>query len=462
MRHDYILGHDRRACSRTGLTSIRLAAAIAMTMIATASAAAEPFFGTRRNDNLTPPSLTGRCAPLPTVNIGPIFSSYYEGTSNFGDFSIRQNQCAAGPNVSPNIIDGRWEYIFTDGSLIGTHFGTLVPRGMTGIDDIVSLFTVTGGTGRYRHASGQFDSAGTRDFFSGRPNVVLAFEGDVEVPEPWIAGLFGLSAAGLAFGRRSAGHTMLARPRGQSRGRRQVAHTRSKTTMNGLFFAAALVAGTVMAAPAQAAIVPPGSSGVDITPFAPMVATLGTQVAFGSATGDAPGFRARVLSAVYRNTLGTLDFHYQTFHLGAGVGGNEEITVGTAGNFGDFVVEAFALALDPDGAGPFQPVNNFTPPLGRTTLASRSANGDVVSYDLYGAGPNGLIEGENTATWIFRTDAIRFADGTFSVFAGGSEFQIVGFAPVPAPAVGALFGLALAGLTIMRRAIAAPAGQMSA
>lgn len=190
--------HSERVRARS--TSIRFAAAVAALGVFTiTSATAAPFFGTRRNDNLTPPSLTGRCAPLPTVNIGLDFSSYYEGTSNFGDFSIRQSQCA--DPVGPR--DGRWEFIFDVGSLLGTHFGTSAPSGTPGVSTITSLFTITGGTGLLRHASGMFDSVVVRDVRSGRPMIEGTFEGVLNVPEPALAGLFGLSMVGLAFVRRS-------------------------------------------------------------------------------------------------------------------------------------------------------------------------------------------------------------------------------------------------------------------
>jgi len=168
--------------------------------LAATTANAAPFFGTRRNNNITPNDPAGRCAPLPTVNIGPGFSDYYEGTSNLGDFSLRQSHCA-GP-TGP--LDGRWEFIFGSGSLIGTHFGTAAPTGTPGVSVITSLFTITGGTDYFRHATGMFNSVLTRDLRGPNPVIEGTFEGTLVVPEPALAALFGLSFAGLALIRRRA------------------------------------------------------------------------------------------------------------------------------------------------------------------------------------------------------------------------------------------------------------------
>lgn len=177
------------------LTTLIAAALLASTVT---TAAAAPFFGTRRNNDLVPPDPAGRCAPLPTVSIGPGFSGYFDGTSNFGAFSIRQSHCATpgGP------VDGLWRFVFDNGSLFGTHFGTSAPTGTPGVARIDSLFTITGGTGYFGGATGMFDQVVFRDDRGPLRVVEGTFEGVLVVPEPALAALFGLAFAGLAVARR--------------------------------------------------------------------------------------------------------------------------------------------------------------------------------------------------------------------------------------------------------------------
>jgi hypothetical protein len=207
--------------------------------------------------------------------------------------------------------------------------------------------------------------------------------------------------------------------------------------------AASAVAGL---SPAQAVILAPGSSGLVFTQFSTVAPTQGTQIAFKSVTGTAAGFEARLLTAVYRNTLGTLDFYYQTYHTGAGSSSsNDEIVFATAGNFGGFVVDAFITPADPDGAGPFGVVFNPLPVDMATTRVGLSASGEDIQVNLHAVGLNGLIEGENTATWIFRTNARHYTDGNFGLN-GMSGLSLAAYAPgVPEPASWAMmiagFGL---------------------
>jgi hypothetical protein len=99
-------------------------------------------------------------------------------------------------------------------------------------------------------------------------------------------------------------------------------------------------------------------------------------------------------------------------------------------------------AGDPDAAGTFKAVNN---PGGSTTRANRGFDGTVIETNFQGAGANGLIGTENSATYIFRTNAYAFQSGTFGVL-DGSSLQGITFAPtVPEPATWAMmlagFGL---------------------
>lgn len=212
-------------------------------------------------------------------------------------------------------------------------------------------------------------------------------------------------------------------------------------------------------APAQAADLAPGASGLIFTQFSTIAATQGTRVALADVVGSGPGFDARLVTAVYRNTLGTLDFYYQSYQTGPGASGNQEITFATPRNFGGFQVDAFISPTDLDGDGPFTVVNNRLPVDMATTRVGRSASGDAILVDLHAVGVNGLLEGENTATWIFRTDARVFTTGSLTLSGGGSDAVLAAFAPgVPEPASWGMliagFGL-VGGVTRRRRMLRA-------
>ncbi len=224
--------------------------------------------------------------------------------------------------------------------------------------------------------------------------------------------------------------------------------------MKKFVLSAALLASAALAAPAQAVILPPGSSGLTFSPFGPISGTQGALIAFTSVSGSALTFSATMRSAVYRNTGGTLDFYYQVDHLGAGAEGNEEVTGFTASNFNGWIVDAFVSGADPDGAGAFKMVFNPVPAGGSTTTVGRSPSGNVLQTDFHGTGFNGLVMGENSATYIFRTNARFFKRGTFGVI-DGSTFQGFAFAPtVPEPATWAMMiaGFGLVGGSMRVRA----------
>ena len=208
-----------------------------------------------------------------------------------------------------------------------------------------------------------------------------------------------------------------------------------------------LVASAAMfaAVPAQAVILNPGSSGQTFTAFSTIAATQGTQIAFTSVSGLALTFATTMNSAVYRNTLGGLDFYYQVFQTGVGsTGANQMIDAFTAADFSGWTVDAYVSATDIDGAGPF--VNVLNPP-SSTTTTGRSSTGVTLQTDF---GTNGLSTGENSAIYIFRTAATQYVPGTFGVI-DGSTFSGIAFAPgVPEPTT---WGLMLAGFGIVGGAL---------
>ena len=217
--------------------------------------------------------------------------------------------------------------------------------------------------------------------------------------------------------------------------------------MTKFLLSASLAVAAFAAAPASAVILVNGSSLVPPTPFAAIAGSQGTLIASQSFTGSALTFSATFRQAVYRNTGGTLDFYYQVDRTGPGSdGSNEEIDGFTVSNFAGFLVDGYASGPDPDGAGFFVAAANPTlsdgTPSGSTTTFGRSNNGGIIRVNF---GLNGLSGSENSATYVFRTNARAFTTGTFGVI-DGSTLAGVTFAPtVPEPATWAMmlggFGL---------------------
>jgi len=201
------------------------------------------------------------------------------------------------------------------------------------------------------------------------------------------------------------------------------------------------------AAPAKAVVIDPGTSVLMFDTF--NLATQGTLLATATLPGVALTFSGNVREAVYRNTSGTLDFYYQIARTGAGTQANQIIDAFTAGDFFGYSVNGFVSAADPDGAGIFSAANN---PPSSTTTTGRSSTGRVLQTDF---GFNGLQGTENSATYIFRTNAVNFnALGTVGVI-DGSTFTVGGFQPiasgVPEPATWAMMLIGFAGLSLAYR-----------
>ena len=165
----------------------------------------------------------------------------------------------------------------------------------------------------------------------------------------------------------------------------------------------------------------------NVAPTAGTPAGQGTAASTGTFTGSALTFSATVRYAAYLNTNNTYDFYFQVTHNGAGsTGANQAIESISVSSYGGFSVDAYAQALDPDGAGFFTAANNPTPAGGSSTGVNLSANGQVVRFD-FAAFPNtagafnDLVQGETSATDIIRTSATNFnAIGTFGLIDGST------------------------------------------
>ncbi|GAO38688.1 hypothetical protein SCH01S_18_00200 [Sphingomonas changbaiensis NBRC 104936] len=215
-----------------------------------------------------------------------------------------------------------------------------------------------------------------------------------------------------------------------------------------------LCAAALVAMPASATVLLPGAQNQSFSNF--QFDTQGTRIAFSEVQGQAQTFSAIFRSAVYRNTSGKLDFYYQVERTGLGsnsADNDHEITKFTVGSFNGWLVDALVSAGDPDGTGAFKAVNNPVPAGGSTTRVSRGFNGTVIETNFQGAGANGLIGTENSATYIFRTNAFAFKAGSFGVL-DDSSLQGITFAPtVPEPATWAMMlaGFGMLGGAVRRK-----------
>ena len=219
-----------------------------------------------------------------------------------------------------------------------------------------------------------------------------------------------------------------------------------------------IVAGAALAVATPTLAAPILNGAVGVMPTAGVPAGQGTLLASQSFTGQAFTFAGIFNQAVYRNAAGTLDFYYQVIRTGAGSLRDEEVRSFTVSNFGGYTVDGYASAADPDGAGIFIAANN--PRLadgtlsGSTTTFGRAPLGNVLTTEF---GANGLTGTENSATYIFRTNATNYnALGTFGIIDGstlqGLTYQPIG-AGVPEPASWALMlvGFGVAGVALRRR-----------
>ena len=221
---------------------------------------------------------------------------------------------------------------------------------------------------------------------------------------------------------------------------------------------ATILAVTTLGAAAPALAAPILANTTGVTPTAGVPAGQGTLLASQSFAGQAFTFAAIFNQAVYRNAAGTLDFYFQVIRTGAGSLRDEEIRSFTVSNFDSFTVDGYASAADPDGAGIFVAANNPNlangTPSPSTTTFGRSPSGNVLTTEF---GANGLTGTENSATYIFRTNAINFNMlGTFGIIDGstvqGLTYQPVGGAvPEPASWMLMLVGFGLVGGAVRYR-----------
>ncbi|WP_240782133.1 PEPxxWA-CTERM sorting domain-containing protein [Qipengyuania sediminis] len=198
---------------------LTLAIASALAAPAMPAAAAVVLFNGSRENVDAPGPAAARCGTRATTNVRNIPpTATSSGVSNLGTFTPTLSHCIQLPLSAavPTPFDlGEFSFDFGGGNvLFGTYSGLLTFLS-PGVYAVAQTHLVSGGTGIFANASGNFGSGGTFSFIGGRPTVSQRFAGALQlpaIPEPatWGMLILGFGAVGGAM----RGHARKRRRRG--------------------------------------------------------------------------------------------------------------------------------------------------------------------------------------------------------------------------------------------------------
>lgn len=199
---------------------------------------------------------------------------------------------------------------------------------------------------------------------------------------------------------------------------------------------AALV-GTILTPPGTAVapgLVPSGTSA------GTLLANLSSPFSFSSVSGTTSG---TVISAVYKESGGTLDFYYQ---IAVSPSSTDPVADESDVTFAGF---STALGFRTDGAGLSGPgfVNGTVSPV----TGDRDAAGDVINFSFQPPDTSEIYPGTTSNVLVISTNATQFAAGNVSVI-GGAAGTVASFRPIPVPEPASLaLAAAIATFGLMRR-----------
>src|SRR5215472_3115701 len=177
----------------------------------------------------------------------------------------------------------------------------------------------------------------------------------------------------------------------------------------------------------SAPVTPGGPAvGVPLTSAAPgtLLATLVSPFSFATTAGTTSG---TILSAVYRNGTGTLDFYYQIANNAATA---TALARQSSTSFAGFLTQV-AFRLD-GGSLAGTAFTNGTAGIIPVT-ADRDASATTVGFNFVPTPPGTKIPpGTTSAVLVISTNAVNFSAGNATIIDGGGAV-VASFQPAPAP-----------------------------
>jgi hypothetical protein len=206
---------------------------------------------------------------------------------------------------------------------------------------------------------------------------------------------------------------------------------------------ASFIIPSALVTPGAPPVVPPATIAAPGT----LLAFLNAPFSFSTTAGNTSG---NVLSAVYRNGSGTLDFYYEVIN---GAGSATALSRESDTNFTGFLTQV-AFRLD-GGSLAGTSFTNGTAGIVPVT-ADRDASGVTVGFNFIPTPPGTKIPpGTSSAVLVISTDATAFTAGNAQVIDGGTQtvasFEPLAVAASPEPGSMVLLGSGILALVLRRR-----------